>query len=128
VRLLLDTHTFIWFIEGNLRLSAVARAVIEQPDAQRFVSIATAWELAIKMSLGRLELSGRFDEIIPSQIDNNAMTMLPISVDHLTRLTTLPLHHRDPFDRMLIAQALEDRLVMVGADVAFDAYAVERVW
>jgi PIN domain nuclease of toxin-antitoxin system len=128
VRLLLDTHTFIWFIEGNLRLSAVARVAIEQPDAQRFVSIATAWELAIKISLGRLELSGRFDEIIPSQIDNNAMAMLPISVDHLTRLTTLPLHHRDPFDRMLIAQALEEQLVIVGADVAFDAYAVERVW
>jgi PIN domain nuclease of toxin-antitoxin system len=128
VRLLLDTHTFIWFIEGSPRLSSAARAAIEQQDAQRFVSIATAWELAIKMSLGRLELSGTFVEIIPSQVDNNAMTMLPITVNHLTRLTSLPLHHRDPFDRMLIAQALEDQLVVVGADTAFDPYALERIW
>jgi PIN domain nuclease of toxin-antitoxin system len=125
---LLDTHTFIWFIEGNPRLSAAARAAIEQPNAQRFVSIATAWELAIKMSLGRLALSGAFTEIIPSQVDSNAMTMLPITVEHLTRLTTLPLHHRDPFDRVLAAQALEDQLILVGADVAFDAYTVERIW
>jgi PIN domain nuclease of toxin-antitoxin system len=128
VRLLLDTHTFIWFIEGNPRLSAAARAAIEQPDAQRFVSIATAWELAIKMSLGRLDLSGTFAEIIPSQVENNAMIMLPITVNHLTRLTTLPLHHRDPFDRMLVAQALEEQLAIVGADAAFDAYALERLW
>jgi PIN domain nuclease of toxin-antitoxin system len=115
-------------IEGNPRLSAAARAAIEQPNAQRFVSIATAWELAIKMSLGRLALSGAFTEIIPSQVDSNAMTMLPITVEHLTRLTTLPLHHRDPFDRVLAAQALEDQLILVGADVAFDAYTVERIW
>jgi PIN domain nuclease of toxin-antitoxin system len=104
VRYLLDTHTFIWFITGDDQLSAKARNIIEQNDSVNYISIASLWEIVIKVSLGKLELNGSIEDI-KQEIDRNGFQLLHISVSDLTRLSTLPYHHRDPFDRMLIAHA-----------------------
>jgi PIN domain nuclease of toxin-antitoxin system len=127
-RVLLDTHAFIWFIEGSPKLSAPARAAIEDVDAVRFLSVASVWEIAIKASIGRLALAAPLDELFPAQVERNAIQFLDIGVRHALRIATLPLQHRDPFGRMLAAQALVDDLTLISADTAFDAYAVRRVW
>jgi PIN domain nuclease of toxin-antitoxin system len=98
MRLLLDTHAFLWFIMGSANLSVNARALIENPANERLLSIASLWEIAIKTSLGKLALAGSFDELIPAQLSLNGIDLLSIKVSHLSTLTTLPFHHRDPFD------------------------------
>ena len=128
MRVLLDTHTFLWFIEDNRNLSATARRIIEDGDTQPGLSVASIWEMAIKVSIGKLELRQPFESLIPQQLAENDITLLGISVSHAIRLTTLPFHHRDPFDRLLIAQAMVEQLPILGVDAAFDAYGVERIW
>jgi PIN domain nuclease of toxin-antitoxin system len=128
VRLLLDTHTFLWFIGGSDSLSNTARHSIEDPSNQPFLSMASLWEMAIKISIGRLELSCPFAELIPQQMSLNGIELLDIRIEHVTTVARLPFHHRDPFDRLLIAQALVEEMPIVGADRAFDAYAMTRVW
>ena len=128
MRILLDTHTFIWFIEGNSRISPVARAMIEDENNEKLVSTASLWEMAIKSSIGKLPTRLPFASIIPQQIDNNGFEILPVATSHIIAISTLPLHHRDPFDRMLIAQAMTEALPIVSADVAFDAYTLQRIW
>jgi PIN domain nuclease of toxin-antitoxin system len=92
------------------------------------LSIASLWELAIKLSLGRLSLVQPFDQFVRDQLAVNVIDLLDISVSHLTELTVLPFHHRDPFDRLLIAQARVERITIVSGDSIFDAYEVERLW
>ena len=128
MRLLLDTHAFIWFIMGSANLSVNARALIENPANERLLSVASLWEIAIKTSLGKLTLSVPFDELIPAQLKLNGIDLLNIKVDHLSTLTTLPFHHRDPFDRLIIAQAIVEKLPVVSLDGAFDTYGVTRLW
>ena len=128
MRLLLDTHAFLWFIMGSANLSASARVLIENPANERLLSVASLWEIAIKTSLGKLTLSAPFDELIPAQLKLNGIDLLNIKVDHLSRLTTLPFHHRDPFDRLVIAQALVEMLTVISLDGAFDTYSVTRHW
>ena len=128
MRLLLDTHSFLWFIEGNERLSIRARESILDMENERLVSTATLWEIAIKSSLGKLNLAFPFDEVIVGHVIRNAMQPLHIEPRHLARLHTLPFHHRDPFDRLLAAQALSDSLRLVSCDAVFDGYSVERLW
>ena len=118
MKLLLDTHVFLWFIMGSPHLSAEARALIE--DDQN--SVASLWEIAIKSSIGKLSLSAPFDQLIPQQLSINGFELLPIEIAHLATVTTLPFHHRDPFDRLLIAQAIAEKMPIVSSDSAFDTY------
>lgn len=128
MRVLLDTHTFLWFIEGKPLLSITARQIVEDIANERLLSIASIWEAAIKFGTGKLELSQPFDILIPSQLHGNVITLLDITVAHTMRITTLPFHHRDPFDRMLVAQAMAENLPIVSADTIFDAYGIARIW
>ncbi len=128
MRLLLDTHSFLWFIAGSSNLSAAARTLVEAEDNEKLVSIASFWEMAIKLSLGRLSVAQPFDVIMHAQLEQNGFALLPVTLSHLAIVATLPFHHRDPFDRLLIAQAKVEQLQVVSVDAAFDAYEVGRVW
>jgi PIN domain nuclease of toxin-antitoxin system len=128
MRLLLDAHAFLWFLEGSEQLSAPARGVIEDPANEILVSVATLWEIAIKHSLGRLELQKPFAELIPEQLTTNGFELLPVELSHISKVAALPFHHRDPFDRLIIAQALVEEMPIVGRDAEFDRYAVKRLW
>jgi PIN domain nuclease of toxin-antitoxin system len=128
VRSLLDTHTFFWFVWDDPHLSATARRIIEDENNEKLLSLASIWELAIKVGLGKLTLTEPLGVFVPREIAANSMTVLPISLDHAALLTTMPHHHRDPFDRMLLAQATIERLPILSADTAFDAYGVTRLW
>ena len=128
MRLLLDTHTFVWFIEGNSSLSPRARLLIENKSNQLFLSVASLWEMAIKFSLGKLYLGQPFDTLVPQQLHANTIDLLGIEWDHIIKVAALPFHHRDPFDRMLIAQALTERLPIISIDATLDAYGIIRLW
>ena len=125
MRLLLDTHSLLWFLTGADELTARARALIENKENQRYVSAASLWEIAIKVNLGKLVLTEPFALLFPRELQRNQMAVLPVDVQHLAKLVELPLHHRDPFDRLLAAQALAEQMSVVGCDAAFDAYGVK---
>lgn len=128
MKLLLDTHTFLWFIVGSSNLTTTARALIEDEANGKFFSLASLWEIAIKISIGKLTLSAPFEELFPKQLRNNGIELLDIRVEHTAKLATLPYHRRDPFDRLLIAQAIVEQMPMISADPFFDAYPVTRLW
>lgn len=125
---LLDIHTLLWFLKGDKKLSDKARGLIDNPANRKFLSIASLWEIAVKVSLGKLALNKPFEKLFPEQLHFNRIEILDVTVDNLIKLTTLPFHHRDPFDRLIIAQALVEELPIIGADAAFDAYAINREW
>ncbi len=128
MKLLLDTHAFLWFVMGSAKLSGNARALIEDPSNESLLSVASLWEMAIKVSLGKLTLSAPFADLIPEQLNLNGIGLLNIRIDHVSLLATLPFHHRDPFDRLLIAQAITEKMPVVSIDAAFDAYGITRLW
>jgi PIN domain nuclease of toxin-antitoxin system len=128
MRILLDTHAFLWFIGGDVHLSAPARGLIEDETNDVLLSVASLWEMAIKVSLGKLNLGAPFETMIPEQLASNAIDVLPITFAHTARIVMLPFHHRDPFDRLLIAQSLVERLPLVSNEALFDAYGVQRAW
>jgi PIN domain nuclease of toxin-antitoxin system len=128
MRVLLDSHAFLWFVMGDSRISAAAKAQIEDPAFEKLISPASYWEIAIKVSVGKLSLTEPFDVLIPREIHNSGFLILPISLDHAATVITLPYHHRDPFDRMLIAQAIVAKMPIVSSDGRFDAYGVNRIW
>ncbi|MBM4362786.1 MAG: type II toxin-antitoxin system VapC family toxin [Deltaproteobacteria bacterium] len=128
MNLLLDTHAFLWFMEGSDRLSQRARIEIESGSGRRILSVASAWEMAIKASLGKLVLSKPLGELLPVLLADSGIELLPIEVPDVARVAALPFHHRDPFDRLIAAQALERGLTVVSIDAAFDAYGVDRLW
>lgn len=128
MRFLLDTNALIWFIEGNPRLSAHARSLIEDEENELFVSIASLWEIAIKFGIGKLNLRQPFEELFPSQLEDNSIEILGITVEHLSQVSGLPLHHRDPFDRLIIAQAQVEHLPIISVDTMFDNYSIRREW
>lgn len=128
MKLLLDTHAFLWWVGAGRPLSRRARSAIGSGRNECFVSIATGWEIAIKVSLGSLRVEGSLDRFLPDQIAANGFQPLPIDLKHAARVATLPFHHRDPFDRLLVAQALEEELAVVTADPVFAEYGLKRVW
>ena len=128
MNLLLDTNAFLWFISGDERLSENARPAMEDLSNNCYVSIATLSEIAIKVSLGRLKLPRPFDEVVTQQIRLNGFIELSITPAHLEVLLSLPFHHRDPFDRLLAAQAKADGMTIVTPDRVLDAYEVKRLW
>jgi PIN domain nuclease of toxin-antitoxin system len=138
MNLLLDTHAFrsgdfreitgLWFIEGSAKLSPSARTLIEDEGNAKSVSAASLWEIAIKISLGRLRIEQPFQQLIPEQMEINGFALLPLRITHMARLTALPFHHRDPFDRFLAAQCLAEDLSLISIDAVFDDYTVRRLW
>jgi PIN domain nuclease of toxin-antitoxin system len=128
MKLLLDTHALLWFIGNDPQLSAPARENIENPAHEKFVSAASLWEIAVKLSLEKLKLPRPFDEVFPQQLEVNGFELLPISCAQLNQLAALPFHHRDPFDRLLIAQALADGMTVVTRDLEFSKYPAKILW
>ncbi|BAZ37502.1 hypothetical protein NIES4101_34250 [Calothrix sp. NIES-4101] len=128
MRLLLDTHAFLWFIEGNLNLSDSARQLIEDENNQRFLSIASLWEISIKVSIGKLELGISFTEFFQQQVYGNAIALLEIQAEHLDILANLPFYHKDPFDRLIIAQSIVENIPLVTKDGAFTNYPIVLLW
>jgi PIN domain nuclease of toxin-antitoxin system len=128
VRLLLDTHTLLWYALGDPQLSKAAEALILDPANESLVSAATFWEIAIKVSLGKLPLHGPYEDFVDACLIRYRFTILPIEPRHTATLVPMPFHHRDPFDRLLAAQALAEDIPLVSADVAFDPYGVRRLW
>lgn len=126
-RVLLDTHTFLWFITADHRLSSRARTAIIDADTA-LLSVATCWEIAMKASLGKLTLAAPLDRLFAEQLAENSIDLLHIDLAHVTRVAALPWHHRDPFDRLIAAQALDEKLPIVSADPVFRRYGVKRVW
>lgn len=128
VRLLLDTHAYLWFLAGDERLSLRGRQLIGDPEAGLLFSWASLWEIAIKHSLGKLPLSRPFADLFPAQLDTDGVRLLPLETAHLARLIDLPLHHRDPFDRLIIAQAMVEGVPVLTRDRAFADYPIDMVW
>ena len=127
MNLLLDTHVFLWFVAGDQRLSANARRAMEAADAELFLSAASIWEMAIKSSLGRLTLPLPLNEYIAEKL-KQGFRVLPVDWTHAAAVEKMPFHHRDPFDRLLIAQATAENLPLVSADPELRAYKVKLIW
>ena len=128
MRLLLDTHAFLWYCMGDSRMSSAARSAIQEGGNKRLLSIASLWEVAIKHSIGKLELTDPFERFVSEGLQKVECTPLGVEIAHLSQLVTLPFHHRDPFDRLIVAQALDEQLPIVSVDTDLDAYGVQRVW
>lgn len=124
---LLDTHTLIWFLNGDKNLSAKARKAIEAQAASNFVSIASLWEIAIKISLDRLTLNAPFEKL-SEEIINNGFLLLPITFSDTLVLSSLPIHHRDPFDRLLISQCINNGFTIISKDKTFSLYEAKILW
>ncbi|MEG4006806.1 type II toxin-antitoxin system VapC family toxin [Microcoleus sp. Pol11C1] len=127
MRILLDTHTLIWFFAGDSQLSVTARILIEDED-NKLVSIPSIWEMAIKESKRLLNLSVPFQEYIGQKLSLEDFNLLKINLDHLNAIVTMPFHHKDPFDRLLIAQSMVEGIPILSKDSAFDAYSINRLW
>ena len=125
---ILDSHTLIWAMDDPAKLSQRATALIRDPDILLDLSPATYWEIAIKVALRKLPLSMPYRLWMDTAIATLDLRILPITLDHSERVTVLPFHHRDPFDRMLAAQSLTTGVPLLSGDVIFDAYGVNRVW
>ncbi|HEY2881918.1 MAG TPA: type II toxin-antitoxin system VapC family toxin, partial [Pirellulales bacterium] len=122
--LLLDTHILLWFVWDDPQLSTRAKTVIEDSGNRKLASIASCWEVAIKVGAGKLDLGESTRSFLSREIAHNNFELLPIELNHVTAVDGLKLHHRDPFDRLLIAQAMTERLELVSADSSFDQYGV----
>lgn len=131
MKYLIDTHTFLWFNLGSLELSQAAKQVIMDENNEIFVSIASLWEISIKTAIGKLEILGNYELIIEDITENN-MNILTINFAHTVIQHQLPLYHRDPFDRIIVSQAIAEDMNLVSKDMVFDTYltdkAVKRVW
>jgi PIN domain nuclease of toxin-antitoxin system len=123
---LLDTHTFIWLSEDDTSLPTNLRAIIEEADSV-YLSIVSLWEIAIKLNIGKLLLQKSY-ETIGSEIESSDIMLLQISFADTVQVRKLPLHHRDPFDRMLVAQAINHSLTIISQDTQLDAYSIQRLW
>ena len=127
MNLLLDTHTFLWFSEDNKSLSKNAKSLIEDIENNCIISIASLWEMAIKISLKKLKIKLDFKQML-EEINKHDFMLLPIDFEHTVELTSMEFHHRDPFDRLLIAQSIVENLTIISIDEIFDKYNVKRIW
>ena len=126
--ILLDTHALIWFISGDKQFSEKATEIIEGQQDGVFVSLATIWEMAIKVGLGKLKLRLRLEGELQTFLEQNGFELLPIEYAHVARVALLPFKHRDPFDRLLVATALIENMTIVSHDAVLDDYGIKRVW
>ncbi|MCG6878501.1 MAG: type II toxin-antitoxin system VapC family toxin [Deltaproteobacteria bacterium] len=128
MKTLLDTHALLWLLTDNRRLSETARKIFLNQENSLFFSITSLWEICIKMSLGKLSLKNGWLETIQDEMKANAINWLPVEIEHCTKLTKLPFYHRDPFDRMLIAQAIVEDMLLLSRDTRLSDYEITRVW
>ncbi len=128
MNLLLDTHVFIWAVSDSSRLSDKARDLIRDPQHLKWLSLVSAWEMQIKFQIGKLTLEKPLADLIEDQREENDLQILPITLQHILALNNLPMHHRDPFDRLLIGQAIEQNLVLISHDEGFEDYDVQIMW
>ena len=128
MNLLLDTHALLWFASGHRRLSPTASEEIASEGNTKWVSMASLWEMAIKIGVGQLRLESPLEEFVTTELGPRGLKVLPLRLAHLTGVISLPHHHRDPFDRLLAAQCLSEGLSLVSIDAVFDKYGVQRVW
>jgi PIN domain nuclease of toxin-antitoxin system len=128
VKLLLDTHAFLWWIGDDARLSGPAREAIADPGNDVSFSVASAWELAIKTAIGRFEADGGLRPFLDEHIQRNAFRVLPVKLEHAVSVASLPAHHRDPFDRLLVAQAATEGLILVTRDPQLAKYGTPILW
>lgn len=128
MRLLLDTHVFLWWVTDNPALSSRARELIADTGNEVFFSAVSGWEIAIKAKLGRLSVDEDLERFITQELQNNSFQVLPIYLNHALRVFSLPDHHRDPFDRLLIAQAQVEKIPIISGDPELQKYLVDVVW
>jgi PIN domain nuclease of toxin-antitoxin system len=128
MKLLLDTHTLLWFFSGNSNISPTVRLLIEDTQNQKLISVASIWEMAIKQSQSKLDLKKSASDYVEEKISFDDFELLPIQLNHLRLISTLPFYHRDPFDRLLIAQSIAEQVPILSKDKAFDQYSVARIW
>ncbi len=128
MRLLLDTHVFLWFVFGNPKSSAAARSLMEDAANENLLSIASVWETSIKVGIGKLQITQPVGTFFREQTARKGVGLLPITVDHAAQVSLLPPHHRDPFDRLLVAQSLTERIPILSADAVLDVYGVVRLF
>jgi PIN domain nuclease of toxin-antitoxin system len=128
MRLLLDTHSFLWFLLDDRKLSKTAKDSIADPDNDIEISPASYWEIAIKISLNKYSLPEPYEQFMERELATNQFRILPIEPKHTATLTRLPFHHRDPFDRLIIAQAMVEQIPVISGDAAFAAYTVTCIW
>jgi PIN domain nuclease of toxin-antitoxin system len=126
-KFLLDTHIFLWLIQGDPQLSSRVRSIIADDASQLNFSVVSIWEIAIKLNIGKLKIDHSIEDIY-QLLAQLKIEILPIDRLDLDRYLTLPLHHRDPFDRLIISQAIERELILISADGAFEPYPLQRLW
>ncbi len=128
---LIDTHVFLWFVSNAKELSQKSKTLIEDGNNEIFISIASLWEISIKNALGKLSINGKYKSVIDDVNDNN-FEILPIKFAHTVKQNHLPFHHRDPFDRMIISQAIVENINLISSDSIFDDYvkgkSIKRIW
>jgi PIN domain nuclease of toxin-antitoxin system len=128
VRIIIDTQVLIWWTNDVSNISPRVQDIILNLDNELWLSLASIWEMQIKISLGKLDLPRALPDIITTQIEENQIKILPIELSHIYTIEQLPLHHRDPFDRLIIAQSLTEKMPIASVDKAFDVYSIERIW
>lgn len=128
MRALLDTHAFIWWATDDPLLTDTVREIISNPENEIFLSAVSTWEMAIKIAIGKMTLALPLEEFVSSQLTQCRFAPLRVTYDHTYRVSSLPHHHRDPFDRLLIAQAITENLVLLSADAQFTPYGVAILW
>ena len=128
MRILLDTHAFLWTAIESSQLSQRAKDLFLNSQTELYLSAASIWEMAIKSSLGKLIFDKPIESYVLDLLQKNAIQLLNIEFRHVIRVATLPFHHRDPFDRLLISQALEEKIALLSCDTIFDTYGIERLW
>lgn len=126
MKILLDTHTFLWGLSDETKLSERVRRLL--PSAESWLSVASLWEILIKSQSGKLPLPQPVGPYVMSKLKFNGVKLLPVTAEHVLRVESLPMHHRDPFDRMLIAQSLEEELPLVTSDAIFRRYGMNLIW
>jgi PIN domain nuclease of toxin-antitoxin system len=128
MKVLIDTHVLIWWAGDTNQLSPLVRDMLADPQTEPILSIVSIWEMQIKISLGKLSLQMDLPTLVEDEVSRNIFSLLPIELKHIYGLNDLPLHHKDPFDRLLIAQSMLEKMPIISIDEKFDAYGVQRLW
>lgn len=128
MKYLIDTHTLLWIVTNDPKLSAKAKDLYLDSENEIFISMASIWELSIKSSLGKISLEQPLDEFVDEHVKGNDIRILKIELPHVLRIENLPFYHRDPFDRLIISQSIEDNIPIIGSDKTFDSYPIKRIW
>jgi len=128
MKFLIDTHTLLWIVSNDKKLSETAKKFYLNSENEIFVSLSSIWEMAIKISLKKLSIGEPLKDFIQGQIKGNDIKILNIEIEHILRLENLPFHHRDPFDRLIISQSMSENIPVLSSDKVFDLYPIKRIW